>query len=556
MNHIKVTEEGRPHMQADHDPQHTGRPDRSVSRRELLKRAGAGAALLSTPALLAACGGTASRATTTTLTMPAITHTARSSKVVRVGLAFGNSISMDPQAVAIGYIDQIRQRNVFDTLFDFTDHGVVIPRLAESLEAKLGATQWTLVLKPDVVFHDGSPLSSEDVIYSIRRILTKKLALEGYSTLLNIIPGTLRAVDKRTVSIALHAPDAELSSSLAQRTTSIIKAGTTSFASLNGTGPFKHKHETGNRLELVANDDYFIPGRPASDSVTCTNIVDETMRFGALEAGTIDVAPLDSLALLPEVRASGSLRAVISDKTGTWNALVMSATKPPFNDSRVRQAMRLIANRRNLVESAQSGFGIVGNDLFGYQDPLYASSIPQREPDPERAVALLKAAGHADTVFSLHSSAIVGPNSVASALVFAQQARQAGVKVKVDTASSDAYFRSVYGFVGFEQTSYAFRPLLAAWNLVLDPAGTFFAADTDYNNRLCTSLYRTATATLDFEKRKSLMLEAQQIQWDSGGYLLWGYAAWVDATRGNVHGVVPSILNPLSNYALWGIRVE
>jgi hypothetical protein len=52
------------------------------------------------------------------------------------------------------------------------------------------------------------------------------------------------------------------------------------------------------------------------------------------------------------------------------------------------------------------------------------------------------------------------------------------------------------------------------------------------------------------------MLEAQRIQWDSGGYLLWGYAAWVDATRNNVSGVVPSILNPLSNYSLWAIRVD
>jgi peptide/nickel transport system substrate-binding protein len=543
-------------MRHEHDPFNSGQPDTGLSRRELLRRAGLGAAVLSTPALLAACGGSADSATTSSSSTKALTQHPRSSQPVRVGLAFGNSISLDPQAVAVGYIDQIRQRNVFDTLFDFTDQGVVVPRLAESLEAKAGAMQWTLVLKPDVVFHDGSPLSADDVIYSIRRILTKKLGLEGYSNLLNIIPGALRALDRRTVQITLHAPDAELSSSLAQRTTSIIKDGTTKFVTLNGTGPFKHERENADDLYLVANDHYFIPGRPASDMVHCTNIVDETMRFSALQSGAIDVAPLDSLSLLPEVRASSSLRAVVSDKTGTWNALVMSATKPPFNDVRVRQAMRLIADRRQIIQSAQDGLGILGNDLFGYQDPLYASSIPQRDPDPQRAVALLKAAGHADTVFQLHSSAIVGPNSVASALVFAQQARQAGVKVHVATASSDAYFKNVYGFVGFEQTSYAFRPLMTAWNLVLDPAGTFFAADTDYNNKLCTSLYRAAAATLEFDARRSLMLEAQRIQWASGGYLLWGYAAWVDVTRDNVRGVVPTVLNPLSNYGLWGIRVD
>jgi hypothetical protein len=50
--------------------------------------------------------------------------------------------------------------------------------------------------------------------------------------------------------------------------------------------------------------------------------------------------------------------------------------------------------------------------------------------------------------------------------------------------------------------------------------------------------------------------QAQRIQWNSGGYLLWGYAAWVDVARKNVRGVVPNILNALSNYALWGMRVE
>jgi peptide/nickel transport system substrate-binding protein len=542
-------------MRTNDSPTNPGHSDAEVSRRELLRRTGLAAAVLGSSTLLAACGDGASATSTasTTTTVPAA---ARSSKLVRVGLAFGDSLSMDPQAVAVGYIDQIRQRNVFDTLFDFTDQGRVVPRLARSLDAEPGAKRWTLVLKPDVVFHDGSPLTSADVIYSIRRILTKKLGLEGYSTLLNIIPGALHALDKHTVMITLRAPNAELASLLAQRTTSIIKAGTTSFTSLNGTGPFKHQRESREELQLAANDDYFIPGRPASDRVHCVNIVDETARFSGLEADTIDVAPLDSLSLLPELRASSSLRAVVSDRTGTWNALVMSATKPPYDDVRVRQAMRLIADRRGIIDSAQSGLGILGNDLFGYQDPLYASSIPQRQPDPEQAVALLRAAGHAETVFRLHSSAIVGPNSVASALVFAQQARQAGVKVEVATASSDAYFQSVYGFVGFEQTSYAFRPLMAAWNLVLDPAGTFFAADTDYNNALCTRLYRTASATLDFDERRALMLEAQRIQWDRGGYLVWGYAAWVDATRSNVSGVVPSILNPLSKYALWAIRVD
>lgn len=524
-------------------------PVDGVSRRQLIKHAGAGALLLGAPSLLSAGGAAAARAASTAAGT-------RSAKTVRVGLAFGSSTSLDPQSVALGYIDQVRQRNVFDTLFDFDGAGQVVPRLAKSLTGQPGALHWTLGLKPGVRFHDGSPLTAADVVYSIKRILDKKLGLEGYADLLNIIPSSVRAVDARTVKLSLYVPDGELSASLAQRTTSIVQHGTSSFVKLNGTGPFKHQREDANNLVLVANDHYFIPGRPASDQVHVSNVTDDTARVDALESNAIDVAPLDSLSLLPEVRANGSMNAVLSDKTGTWNALVMSAAQTPFRDVRVRQAMRLIADRKQLIESAQSGYGIVGNDLFGYQDPLYAASIPQREADPVRARSLLKAAGHADTTFTLHSSAIVGPNSVASALVFAQQAKQAGVHVNVATAPPDSYFTNVYGHVGFEQTSYAFRPLMIMWKLTLDPRGTFFAADTDYNNALSTKLYREAAASLDLDRRRTLMHEAQQIQWNSGGYLLWGYAAFVDATRKGVTGVVPNILSPLSNYALWGIRVD
>lgn len=515
----------------------------TISRRELVARAGrTGALIASAPTLVgiaAACGS----------------NPASDSRHVRVGLDFGASRSLDPQAPANGYLDQVRQRNVFDTLFDFDNSTNVIPRLAESLEPRPGAVEWTLRIKSGVEFHDGSPCTSADVIYSLKRILTPSLGLEGFASLSNIIPSSLKALDARTVALSLYAPDAELAAALAQRTNSIIKEGTSSFQTLNGTGPFRHLGEDANNLHLAANPHYYISGRPRSSRAHCINMVDERTRFDALLSSAVDVAPMDTLTLLPQIQSFSDLRAVLSDRTGEWSALVMNTTRSPFNDARVRQAMRLLADREKLIGTAQSGYGVIGNDLFGRLDPLYADAIPQRTPDPGKARSLLKSAGHEDTTFVLNSSSAVGPNAVSAALLFAQQAARARIKVTVVQQPPSLYFPKIYGDVPFDQTTYAFRPLMLMWRLTLDPRGTFFDSDTAYDNPRATSLFREASKTLDLDKRKQLMSEAQQIQWDTGGYLLWGYSAWVDATRARVTGVVPSPVGQLSNWALWNIRV-
>ena len=111
--------------------------------------------------------------------------------------------------------------------------------------------------------------------------------------------------------------------------------------------------------------------------------------------------------------------------------IYMAVDLDPFQDVRVRQAMRLIADRPALVEAAQAGFGVVGNDVFGYRQPDYNTDLPQRTQDIEQAKSLLKAAGKSDLRVTLYSST-VAPGMLESATAFAQQAKAAGVTVKVN----------------------------------------------------------------------------------------------------------------------------
>src|SRR5207244_11536309 len=111
--------------------------------------------------------------------------------------------------------------------------------------------------------------------------------------------------------------------------------------------------------------------------------------------------------------------------------LTMSADLKPFNDVRVRQAFRLMADRPALIEGAQFGYGQNVNDLAGKGLKWYASDLPQRHQDIDKAKFLLKQAGAETVNVTLYSSTAIA-GMLESATIFAQQAKKAGVTVNVN----------------------------------------------------------------------------------------------------------------------------
>src|SRR5262249_4391357 len=141
--------------------------------------------------------------------------------------------------------------------------------------------------------------------------------------------------------------------------------------------------------------------------------------------------------------------------------IYMATTLEPFTDVRVRQAMRLLADREQLIKSVQLGLGTLGNDLYGKGLEFYDSHLPQRTHDPERAKALLKAAGKEDLSVTLYSST-AGPGMLESATVFAQQARAGGVNISIQNIPADQYFGAKYLTQNFAQTLW-FAETIFSW---------------------------------------------------------------------------------------------
>jgi peptide/nickel transport system substrate-binding protein len=216
-----------------------------------------------------------------------------------------------------------------------------------------------------------------------------------------------------------------------------------------GSGAFKFKSlQPGIRGVFVRNPNYWQSGKPYPDQIEMISFADpNTTRINALVNGQIDGAGSIDPSLVPTVEGASGLNLAFYRATlyTTWE---MRMDVPPFDDVRVRQAIKLIANRSQIVEQAYGGarYAFVGNDLMAdYLDPLYDHSIPQRVQDIEQAKSLLKAAGKEGLTVPLTVSPITA-GVVEAAQVLQQQAKAAGVTIKVNNVQDVSAYESKSAF--------------------------------------------------------------------------------------------------------------
>ena len=252
-----------------------------------------------------------------------------------------------------------------------------------------------------VKFHDGTPLTSDDVVATFERLVTKdSQALSSLGGVLS--PGGTTKVDASTVKFDLDAANGFFPYLLGQMTYQAIilpktyqlpadltKPGEWT-TKMNGTGPFKLKENRGQAgLSFVANDDYW-GGRPSVDAVEF-QVLEDNARVAALRGGQVDIAVQISY---DGARQLGSGSQVLPIGTANHRYLNMNVKKAPFKDVRVRTAIALALGRPQIAAGLWGKYAQVGNDSPLW--PGYAftdKTVPQRKQDLAKAKALLKAAG-------------------------------------------------------------------------------------------------------------------------------------------------------------------
>ena len=535
-----------------------GRVGREVSRREFLKwgvAIGGGAAL--TPLANACRFGRSQPTGVATATPP---QAPRRGGVLRVGLIGGSpsTDTLDPSGEGSAELQQSFKRNVYSRLTDMAPDGSFQGQLAESMEPNATSDEWVVRLRRGVEFHDGKTLTADDVIYSLRRILDPANGLESARPAIEMIdPGGLEKIDEVTLRIRLLRPWSDLPAAVGQRWINIIKEGTRppfTVENTIGTGPFKLTGwRPGREYTYEAFNNYFEQGKPYLDGMVILGIPDPVARVNALVSGEVDAICDVPPAQIPVIEGAGL--KVFVEKAGSWIPIYMNTQAGPFRDVRVRQAFKHLIDREQSLESGASGYGELANDIFGRWDPLYASDLPQRTFDPERARSLLADAGYLAYEFTLYASDAVS-DMLPLALVLQQGAKQAGIKVDIRKVPADSYWSDVYGKQPFAFSSWGYRPLLAQWVQSFRVWNKEETNWTDPSAQRANDLIRQVAATVDENRRKELAHQAQEILWQEGGYIIPYFKSPVDALSPSVRGLVPHPFPFLGWYQFWDVWLD
>jgi peptide/nickel transport system substrate-binding protein len=506
---------------------------RGISRDELLRRALVGGAVLALPGLVGE--GIASAAT----------KPKRGGRF-RVGMVGGGASEVISPTRALNEIDIARTRLLYERLVEFNHDGSLYNQLAADFSPSKDARRWKIKVRKGITFHDGSPLTATDVVYSLRYIINPASKANAGSQLAFIKPQNIRKLDKYTVLIVLDQPNATLRTALSNRGITIFKHGTTDFSVPNGTGPFKYKSFTaGQRSLFVRNGVYRIHDGPYVDSVEIISINDPTARLNALAARQVDAIGQLDFKLAGQVKGNSKLR-LINAGSGVYTCQFVFVDDPSFSDPRVRQALRLMVDRREIIRNALLGYGRIGNDLACWLDPDYAKQIPQRPYDPEKAKFLLKQAGKDGATFAL-STSDVAPAMLDSSVLIAEQAKKAGITINLNKAPADQYWSDYYLKNPFACTNWGYRPLdTQIGEGIESKAGA--SNETHWFKPGFDRIVAEARRTVDDKKRHALWVEAQKMLWNQGGYIIWGFLNNLDATSSKVHGLKPSAVRPLGWY--------
>jgi peptide/nickel transport system substrate-binding protein len=517
----------------------------AVTRRQVLRGALTGGVALAAGGVLEACGGGGGN--TTGQTAPT-NQKLRAGGALRVGATGGGAKDTIDAHLPTADTDIMRVWNLYESLAVRTpDFSKLEMLLAESIEADKAPDSWTIRLKPGLTFHNGKPVTADDVIFSLRRIIDPKNPKVGAAAIGYIDDKGLRKLDKLTVRVPLQFANSGFPDDIGQYFNSIVPTDYDPKHPV-GTGPFKYESFTpGQQSVFTKFADYWEKGKPFVDRLTIIDFPDDTARTNALLGGQVDAIDNLPAAQLSSVKGNGNLRVLVSE-TGAWQPFTMRVDASPFNDVRVRQAFRLMVDRKQMVAQVLSGQGRIANDLYAPYDPAYAKDLPQREQDLEQAKSLLKQAGRENLTVEL-VTAPVFQGIVEAAQVFAQQAKGAGVNVKLRKVDSGTFYGDNYLKWPFAQDFWATRAYLSQVAQGDLPNSPF--NETHWKPPEFVKLIQQARAELDDTKRAQILHDAQKMQYDQGGYIIQYFSNIIDAYSAKIGGFVEAKSGfPFGNYWL------
>lgn len=513
-----------------------------VSRRKFLRLA----SLFGVSAALAACGAGGAEPTTTsapaepTATTAAATTTpteadAASQATGTLRVAWDTPDQLDP-AFASAEVEISILNSVYDYFVDIDANNEIRPRLATEWSVSEDGLTYVFTLAEGVTFHDGSPFTAQDVVWTYDRLRDPELETPTVDLYANI--DTIEATGEHEVTFTLKETNPFFLFDLSDNHAVMLKEGTENpGTAFNGTGPFRvADYSVGDRMDLEANPDYFIEGKPKLQALEFIFFSDQQARVQALRGEQVDLVMRMPTPFYQSLEDTPNLERV-SVPTNTFDVARLRVDREPGNDPRVVEAFKLATDRQSIFEIVKLGLGTVGRDSpIG---PLYSQyhtdefSLPPR--DPERAQQLLADAGYPDGLqMDLHVPDSGDRPDLAT--VLQEQWAEAGIDVELVVEPESVYYgEGKWLDVDLGITGWGSRPVPQFYLDVM------LKCDAKWNEaHFCDEdldqLIERAGTTLDEEERIEAYHEIQRIMIERGPLIVPYFYPQLGAIRNGFTG--------------------
>ncbi len=483
----------------------------------------------------------------------------------------GEPASVDP-AFDYDFVSGLATSSITEPLLIFCEQDTkVCPNLAESYTVSDDALTYTMKIRQGVQFSDGTPMTVDDVVFSLNRIRDPELGSYVGWMLGNV--ADVQAPDASTVVITLSKPDSLFEYALASTAAHVVSKafvekagkdyGTAAVGSI-GTGPFKlAEWKTGDYQRLVRNDNYWnkANGGPYLDEITIKILPEPTTRVAGLQTGEIDYlinnVPSDQFATVQQIE--GVNLSFIPSYYGEW--ITFNTQAAPFDNVKVRQAMNYAFDKKSVrqlyygADALDTKSTLVNPTLWTFEKDAWQSAwdkLPSYDQDLEKAKALLAESGVADqlngkTIAYYEST----PSVKGAAEAFIADMAKVGITIEARKITYQESVSMQFGehtdydiFLGswgsdFPDPSGNLRPNFASENTVAGGANA-----SNYKNPAVDELLaQQDTIPNDKAKRAELLIEAQALIAEDSAVIVTAYPGWPLATSKKLGGV--------EAYSLW-----
>jgi len=453
---------------------------------------------------------------------------------LRIGLS-ADVTTMDPHFVA-AQPNLTAQQHVFDALVQTDAQSRPVPGIATWRTPD--PLTWEFTLKKGVRFHDGSELTTEDVVFSLERPFSITGSPGGFQTYVRSIVAK-EIVDRYTVRLKTAAPYGALLQDLAEVLIVSKRAAARATGddfdrggAAIGTGPFKlARFARGDRIEFTRHDDYW-GGRLPWEKLTLLILPSDPVRTAALLAGQVDAIEHVPTADIARLRKSPAFRL---EQAVSWRTIFLhvdqgrdrppgvlsKAGKPleknPFRDLRVRRAMSKAINRQAIAERVMEGLAVPAANVLSPSVIGHDPAVKPEPYDPEGARKLLAEAGYPDgftLTIATPNNRYINDEQIAQTV--AQMLARVGIASRVEAMPLSVYFGKArnreFGVAllgwGSRAADLALRSLAATAN----PDKGYGAWNWGgYSNPKLDQLIAQSLGTVDPARREALAREASAL---------------------------------------------